>query len=57
MKFTDKDIQQIESKGLNLDLVKKQIEIFETGIPFTNISEAATIKRYFNKKVRCSIQC
>lgn len=43
MKFTDKDIQQIESKGLNLDLVKKQIEIFETGIPFTNISEAATI--------------
>ena len=44
MKFTDKDIQQIESKGLNLDLVKKQIEIFETGIPFTNISEAATIK-------------
>ncbi len=43
MKFTKKDIKQIESKDLNLDVVKKQIQIFETGIPYTNISKAATI--------------
>ncbi|NRD19119.1 DUF4301 family protein [Winogradskyella eckloniae] len=43
MKFTTEDITQIESKSLNLNDVKKQIELFETGIPFTNISKAATI--------------
>ena len=44
MIFNEKDIKQIESKGLNLAIVKKQINLFETGIPFTNISDAATIK-------------
>lgn len=43
MSFTEKDIQQIESNDLTLLDVKKQIEIFETGIPFTNISGAATL--------------
>ncbi|WP_179004301.1 DUF4301 family protein [Winogradskyella forsetii] len=42
MNFTEKDIKQIESKGLSLDEVKKQVHIFEAGIPFTNIAEAAT---------------
>lgn len=43
MKFTEVDIKQIESKGLNSEKVNAQIELFKTGIPFTNISEAATI--------------
>lgn len=43
MKFTEQDLQQIASKGLDTDTVKKQINLFETGIPFTNISAAATI--------------
>jgi len=43
MSFTENDIKQIESNDLTLLEVKKQIEIFETGIPFTNISGAATL--------------
>ncbi|WP_179353010.1 DUF4301 family protein [Winogradskyella vidalii] len=43
MKFKEEDIQQIEAKDLNLDSVKKQIKLFKNGIPFTHISEAATI--------------
>ncbi|MBU2928044.1 DUF4301 family protein [Winogradskyella psychrotolerans] len=43
MSFTENDIIQIESNDLTLAKVKSQIEIFETGIPFTNISDAATL--------------
>lgn len=43
MKFTQEDIQQIENKGLTLDKVNSQIEIFKKGIPFTNLVAAATI--------------
>ncbi|WP_179333705.1 DUF4301 family protein [Winogradskyella costae] len=43
MSFTENDINQIESNDLTLIGVKKQIEIFETGIPFTNVSDAATL--------------
>lgn len=43
MKFTEQDIKQIESKGLSLKTVESQIELFKTGIPFTNIVQAATI--------------
>ncbi|WP_458628515.1 DUF4301 family protein [Winogradskyella sp. PC D3.3] len=43
MSFTENDIHQIESNDLTLFEVKKQIEIFETGIPFTNVSDAATL--------------
>lgn len=43
MSFTEKDIKQIEAKGLTLQQVESQIELFKTGIPFTNIAEAATI--------------
>ncbi|WP_179315950.1 DUF4301 family protein [Winogradskyella undariae] len=45
MNFTDKDLKQIESNNLTLDKVEKQIEIFETGIPFTNVSAAATLNK------------
>ena len=41
MIFSEKDIQQIEKKGLTLNKVQRQIELFENGIPFTNlVSEA-----------------
>ncbi len=43
MSFTDKDLKQIQDNDLTLEKVAKQIEIFEHGIPFTNVSEAATI--------------
>ncbi len=43
MSFTEKDIQQIEAKGLTVKDVKRQIAIFKSGTPFTNIYEAATI--------------
>ena len=43
MSFTDKDLKQIKAKGLTLEQVESQIALFKSGIPFTNISEAATI--------------
>ncbi|WP_296316325.1 DUF4301 family protein [Winogradskyella sp. UBA3174] len=44
MSFTKKDIKQIESKGLTVKAVEYQISLFKTGIPFSNIAEAATVK-------------
>ncbi len=41
--FSDKDIKQIESKGLTLQRVEEQISLFETGLPFINIKDVATI--------------
>ncbi|MCA0131510.1 DUF4301 family protein [Winogradskyella alexanderae] len=43
MTFTESDLQQIKTKGLSADQVNSQIEQFKSGIPFTNIYEAATI--------------
>ena len=43
MNFTQNDLKQIEAKGLSKKVVNNQIELFENGIPFTNIAEAATI--------------
>lgn len=43
MNLSDQDLKQIEEKGLTLRQVNKQIETFKSGIPFTNIVEAATI--------------
>lgn len=43
MNFTDQDINQIEDKGLTKEGIESQIELFKSGIPFTNIVEAATI--------------
>lgn len=51
MKFTEKDIQQIESKGMTLAQVQSQLELFETGMPFVNLSSAATINKGI---VKCS---
>lgn len=41
--FTDKDLQQMQQKGINLDVVEQQIENFKTGFPFADIVKAATI--------------
>lgn len=41
--LTTKDIELIKSKGLNLDKVLSQIEIFKNGIPFVKLESAATL--------------
>ena len=41
--FSEKDINQIELKGLTLEKIQKQIELFKTGLPFVNLQSAATI--------------
>ncbi|WP_179343294.1 DUF4301 family protein [Winogradskyella ursingii] len=43
MNFTQKDLNQIENKGLSAEKVKSQVETFKKGIPFTQIVEAATV--------------
>ena len=43
MNLTEKDIKQIEDKGLTIEKVKAQIELFKTGIPFVNLQDAANI--------------
>ena len=43
MTFSENDVKQIKAKGLTVDQVNSQIELFKSGIPFTNIYEAATI--------------
>jgi len=41
--FLEKDIQQIERKGLTSKKVERQIELFENGISFANLVAEATI--------------
>ena len=41
--FTDRDIQQIESIGLTVTAVERQIEVFKSGDSFTHLYSAATI--------------
>lgn len=41
-KITKKEIQQIEAHGLSVSQVEGQLQLFEEGIPFTNIITAAT---------------
>jgi len=43
LNFSDKDIQQIEKKGLTVKKVEAQIQLFKTGFPFVNLKESATI--------------
>lgn len=43
MKFTEKDIKQIESKNLTVKKVNEQVQLFKTGIPFVNLKNAANI--------------
>ncbi len=41
--FTDKDIAQIKSKGIDIKNVKLQIENFKNGFPYANLVKPATI--------------
>ena len=43
MNFSKKDIKQIEDKGLTVEKVKDQLDIFKNGLPFAKIESAATI--------------
>ncbi len=43
MHISDKDIKQIKAKGLTVEQVMQQIEIFKKDIPFVNLREAATL--------------
>ena len=45
MQITEKDIQQIKAKGLTVEKVAQQIDVFKKGIPPVNLREAATIGR------------
>jgi len=44
LNFTQKDINQIEIKGLTVDKVLSQIELFKKGVPFVNLESAATVE-------------
>jgi hypothetical protein len=41
--FSNKDIQQIERKGLTVGRINQQIGTFTAGVPFLNLKEAANI--------------
>lgn len=43
MNFTQSDINQIEKKGLTVDRVLSQIELFKKGVPFVNLESAAIV--------------
>ncbi len=43
MNITDKDIELIRSKGLTIDKVQSQIDIFKNEIPFVALRSAATL--------------
>ena len=41
--FTEKDLDQIQARGANLETILEQIENFKTGFPYLNVIKAATI--------------
>lgn len=43
MNFTEKDKQQIEEKGLTIEEVKAQINLFKAGLPYVNLKDTATV--------------
>jgi len=43
LNFSKKDIKQIEHKGITVGQVQQQIELFESGLPYSNLIEEATI--------------
>jgi len=42
--FSKTDIDQIEKKGLTLEAVNEQIELFKQGLPFINLKDNATLE-------------
>ncbi len=43
MDFTEKDLEQLNKKGISKDKVLGQIETFKEGIPFVNLEKAAVV--------------
>ncbi len=43
MKFSQEDIDYIESKGLSLEQIEAQLQTFQKGLPFVNLKSAATL--------------
>jgi len=43
MKLTDKDLKQLEKKGISKDELESQIEIFENGVQKVEVLKAATV--------------
>ena len=41
--FTERDVAQLEKKGISKDKVARQIETFKEGIPFVNLKKAAVV--------------
>lgn len=41
--FSEKDLKQLESKGISPEKAKKQIDVFIEGIPFTRLEKAAVV--------------
>lgn len=44
MNFTDKDIIQIQKKGLTIEKVNSQLKTFTDGLPYTRLADAATLR-------------
>lgn len=49
MKYTNTDLKQIEKKGLTVQKVDSQIQLFKKGVPYINLSSAATLKHGVTK--------
>ena len=43
MSFSEKHTKEIENKGLSIQQVNKQLEVFKTGVPFMNLKSAASV--------------
>jgi hypothetical protein len=43
LKFTEKEIKQLETKGISPEQVKEQLAIFKEGIPYVDLRDPATI--------------
>lgn len=60
MRFTKEDIAQIEKKGLTVERINRQIELFKKGVSFIQLKGAATIEngiiKLDDKQIEASIQ-
>lgn len=43
IQLSEKDLEQLESKGITKEIVQKQIETFKEGIPFVRLEKAAVV--------------
>lgn len=41
--FSERDLEQIENRGITLDVVEEQLESFKTGFPYLKIEQGATV--------------